>query len=761
MITLVWYLVASAPPVLEDVMKSWTKFSEGSVSKRLLWQLGMYFFCNTLLITVAEACIETVACTYSNEAQFGRLREDSSIECWTGEHRVAASFALFILMWYVTTTVLYVAKYGVSSDRVDIQFSALYITLNNLIKLIMVLVGVLLGSRGDKVAPALLLLGLNLLGLTVVVFFHRCVGYTMANTTKAYLYKVGAYSATTFLALAGLVGVLLDDQNSIAPIFIWFSSWGILFAVGIVVVLQRRTSLSTEAHARTEFRKRLLEFEDDVLRNGQVLSSYAKSRKALHWKIRHARVPHKLSRAEYEQGAHRLLISSSAFLGLPLEPRIGRGRFGGAVQQPPSTNDMTTDNRGGVLSIATSAMTSMFDRLSGSNPAHHTAVPEDLDAERIPSVRTDSYTSAVEVYIEPPDSRDTGVPPQYSASDASVAMEGGSNNTISADATRLTASGDVDLNRIDLLEPLGLPDGASGYSVSNHVEPPIDQFDGQTALLMLEHYLRYDALSLVFLSRVREWRVAVSQANWAGLVACFEELSNHVTTSSGGIPYEDPSQLELGAVITDTMQNDAEELILAPFVDPSSLPPDVAGARARRQMHILIEKFTAWHVDERIALLLEHLIPSDQIDMVTYPTHEPRNDTALPGYGSVSPPAFDDTRPGTKRTVVIDFVDDVHGSITEVDAGSGGYKKAVGGHLMFPDRLELTLFEGLPQSPSKTVSFGKGQLQGGKGPISVSIVSVEINQEEITATFQSAFGRKSKNVPLARTLATIKCVAWS
>ncbi len=64
--------------------------------------------------------------------------------------------------------------------------------------------------------------------------------------------------------------------------------------------------------------------------------------------------------------------------------------------------------------------------------------------------------------------------------------------------------------------------------------PPPATFTGAALLLVLEHQLRYDGLSLPFLANLAGWRRAVLQSTWEGLHTCAQTL--HRAQLDGFVP---------------------------------------------------------------------------------------------------------------------------------------------------------------------------------------------------------------------------------
>lgn len=275
----VWYFIASAPPVLEEVMQG--HGDSRIVSEMVLWQLSAYFFTNTVFITMTSTVFDVLSCSYSDTRVVSHA--DSDLPCWVGEHRAKATFALFAMMWYASTTILYNARYRARSLRQDIQFCALYLTVNNVLKLSMVAVALLFGREKPYVALGTLL-ALNLFGLAVAGLFENAVGYPICNVPRAVPYKCGAYAATTWLSVVGLVAVANDDVSSALPIVLWLGGWGCV-AGAVVVYLWCMPSASSEEISREEVKAALLALEARLFSEGSMLTQWERRRTAWQRKV--------------------------------------------------------------------------------------------------------------------------------------------------------------------------------------------------------------------------------------------------------------------------------------------------------------------------------------------------------------------------------------------------------------------------------------------------------------------------------------------
>ena len=258
----------------------------------------------------------------------------------------------------------------------------------------------------------------------------------------------------------------------------------------------------------------------------------------------------------------------------------------------------------------------------GESSLRSTEVDDDADESRIQSGRSVSYADALDggaaaavgIRVEPPgaQARLGGTPSQPHPPPAEPNV---------APTPTINAA---------MLEPLGVPPGSVGFTdrdtpLGFQVESLIllnSAFDGQTALLLLERFTRYDALDLVFLSRLKEWRDAVCTANWRGLVLCCAELERALGLegdggAGAGLGYAYPDRrIALKAVETDVLAPDADELELAPFVDLSSLPPAIRSAMALGQKERLLGLLRQWHVDKNLIDLLAKVLPENNFDSV-------------------------------------------------------------------------------------------------------------------------------------------------
>ena len=312
---IVWYFVASAPPVLEQVTG---RKSEGRISSSVLWKLATVLLTDTLFITMAEACLSTVRCRSDGHGGRYFLEDYGSgeLECWQGSHRAIAGFSLFALFWYTVTSLLYNGKYALGSTRHDFQFAALYMVLNNLIKLAMVSVAIVLSAR--PMVAVSIMAGLNLLALLMTWRFSSLAGYPASTAKTALVWKLGAFIGTTWANAVAVVGVVMDDAESVFPLYAVAAGWGVLL-VGLVLYTATRIPRSQHEVGREDVKKTLLELEAQLEAEGALLTLHPQARKAWRWKIAHVREAKWISMEEHSEMAYVQVVNEDLCCPITME----------------------------------------------------------------------------------------------------------------------------------------------------------------------------------------------------------------------------------------------------------------------------------------------------------------------------------------------------------------------------------------------------------------------------------------------------------
>lgn len=311
----VWYFVASAPPVLEQVTG---RKSEGRISSSVLWKLVTVLLTDTLFITMAEACLSTVRCRSDGHGGSYFLEDYGSgeLECWQGSHRAIAGFSLFALFWYTVTSLLYNGKYALGSTRHDFQFAALYMVLNNLIKLAMVSVAIVLSAR--PMVAVSILAGLNLLALLMTWRFSSLAGYPASTAKTALVWKLGAFIGTTWANAVAVVSVVVDDAESVFPLYAIAAGWGALL-VGLVLYTATRIPRSQHEVGREGVKKTLLELEARLEAEGALLTLHPQAWKAWRWKIAHVREAKWISVEEHSEMAYVQVVNEDLCCPITME----------------------------------------------------------------------------------------------------------------------------------------------------------------------------------------------------------------------------------------------------------------------------------------------------------------------------------------------------------------------------------------------------------------------------------------------------------
>eukprot|EP00041_Stephanoeca_diplocostata_P036326 m.1319349 g.1319349 ORF g.1319349 m.1319349 type:complete len:1779 (+) comp24844_c0_seq1:205-5541(+) len=747
----VWYFIASAPPLLEDVMKSY--FESALISNLVLWQLSAYFFTNTIFISMTSTVFDVLGCNYDGERVVNNA--DTSTQCWQGQHNSMAVFSLYALMWYASTTILYNARYSTRSLRQDIQFCALYLTVNNVIKLTMVAAVILFGKERPYFALGAMLV-LNLFGLGIATFFEPVVGYPICNLPSAVLYKRAAYVATTWLSVVGIIAVSKGDSHSVLPVALWLGGWACVACVAVVLV-RWNARPSPEESAREEVKAALLALEARLYADGHTLVRWEQRRKAWQRKVGAVRSPRWISRADYdalgESGVRGLLMAAPEELSLP--PPSEHGRFGCCANYTPRRDNdgasMPAHRDDGASvppygAIVASAPPSagfvhntapvnppMYAAASatlpdpGPNPTTDTLDNTTKTSPRVSAtLRTPPHEAIVplESGVYPPDVPAPGIAVSPPSARIVAEMRSGSYDEAVNDTNEALPPYEETSARVPA-GPEGVPPGArcpvattSGFDMNDY---PV--FDGQSIVLELENNVRYNAMSLELLATIHAWRIAVQQASWEGMLKCVKVLENSV-----GL-YTQPSQpMQLPASATDIFSDDADEIQLPPFVDYDDESEDTAVARSavlkESVLKLVRDKYRR---SEALVDVLDRMIPSNAIESFT---------------------AESDTR------MLVDLRRDIRGTIHSV--GACGIAAAQGAFLQWRDRVELVF-----EKYESGIVFRSGDLRVGKGVVGVSVRKLSASDSRFEAAVVTPAGTKSKSLPYLTILDTVSDIRWN
>jgi hypothetical protein len=115
-LTLVWYFIASAPPVLGSVLEEATggKYTPAEISSNRDWRLAAVTFGSLLPVTIFDAFVAGLACDAD-----GYLHADGSIECWTVGHRAIGAVCLYGSFWFIVTSSFYVVQFNLFGTQED------------------------------------------------------------------------------------------------------------------------------------------------------------------------------------------------------------------------------------------------------------------------------------------------------------------------------------------------------------------------------------------------------------------------------------------------------------------------------------------------------------------------------------------------------------------------------------------------------------------------------------------------------------------
>ena len=211
------------------------------------------------------------------------------------------------------------------------------------------------------------------------------------------------------------------------------------------------------------------------------------------------------------------------------------------------------------------------------------------------------------------------------------------------------------------------------------------QCTGSDLLLLLEQHVKYTSHSYEFVKQIGNWRKAVKESNWAGLLQCTKILdesfdSRFVRPKNGSIAQPNESE------------------IISPNPDQSTFPmyfelTDVTSIKMKIHKQEL-EKLLLF-IPEPWKWVFAKIIPSD---MPVIKRVKDCDDGTQPSHFSV------------------DLFKQLNVTIKDID--SGGFKIARGARIVVPKTLNILNLS------CENITFSKPYLSGSKGPVTKSVDSL-------------------------------------
>ena len=338
----IWFFCCGAPVILENVLEH---LPPGSCAKHIGWALFLSLFANTLFVTMVESFLTFVSCkstecSLANDTSDGNvsahaaclpvvLRENPSMECWDGDHKLVALLGMLGLVWYSTTAVIFGTKYGdVEHPSQDFKFSPVYNIFINFIKALMVGVVVLGVARPTIVFS--FLLAANLAAVTFTLSFKKILDFDLSNSLVLKIWRAVTFICGCVSAVAALIAESQGVPDSIVPLVVFLGGSGLVLVVAVVVSIVLRNRRTPVENERVRFRQKLQTLEQRLMRENYMVNSWGKSRAK--WK--------RLVSHVYEAQKGDRDVPPTVWSHLEIPPPPPPGEF--PVNQPLDTEQSTS-----------------------------------------------------------------------------------------------------------------------------------------------------------------------------------------------------------------------------------------------------------------------------------------------------------------------------------------------------------------------------------------------------------------------------------
>ena len=699
----VWFVVCSAPIILENILE---EFNEGKCASNAGWRLFMSLFSNTLFLSITEGLSGLAACEYSDKIQNNNgtnttyyassLLDEPDTMCWVGKHRGIVLFGLWGLFWYTTTSIIYGTQCGeVDSPNVDIKFSPVYNTVINFLKALMIGAVVLISAKIYAVLGILLIL--TLVAVLFTIFFKRMFGYMWCNSVVVSYFRVASFVILGFTVLTALIAKHLDDSGSFIPLEVFLSaSFGTLL-VAFIASLFRKKQTATEKQ-RKQFREYILTLEKRLTKGKLMLTSWKSKRKQWRRLVRHVYQAQKYDRnvsPEVWQGLE-LSERTDGYTAPPVGPPPGPPPgpspdippdFGAQHPYPPSQNVPTTTPISTARNV--SETTSDFTAPPSSPPPQHSDPSSQLV---LPSITTTNSASPLTESI-------SIMPEHY--------------------------EGTYDLNEF-------LDSGAENYYHQNQDDDESKddaarmrhlQCNGKNLLLFLERFIHISAFSFSFVAQIPFWRQAVSGSNWTGLLHCVQVLDKALTGN-----YNEPTGLDVSLGNQDMLPG-----ALDPDPDngmPPSFTPEPRDPESIKRMSDAER--------ERALQDIQRLCPLEPTWLAVF-------DKVLPTIPVIRKWNLEE------HSNSFELVLRRSCQATVVEVGPKGIKLAKGAVIVLPKRLKGVLFD-------HHLTFEKHcEPVGKKGPVSAAVSDIEILKIGEKVYFCS----NGKKINAEKAIDSLKSIKWN
>eukprot|EP00762_Andalucia_godoyi_P001492 ANDGO_00281.mRNA.1 hypothetical protein len=234
-IVLLFFVLSSAPIVLEDMLRS---KAPGDISQNPGWFFWISFLTTTMFEIIVVNLVEMLSCRQSDGRWF--LSRDSSFECWdSGRHRSQAVLAMVCLAFYVPTASFLELRLADTAPEInlDIQFSTYYVTITNVGKLIVSILFPILSFEAPLAFLCVYFVVFVFLALFTLV---PSSSYDVATIPAAGLFRGLGYGSCAISSLLAIISVERDPGGSwmwIALFCVWVCA---IFVFGAIVMHRTR-----------------------------------------------------------------------------------------------------------------------------------------------------------------------------------------------------------------------------------------------------------------------------------------------------------------------------------------------------------------------------------------------------------------------------------------------------------------------------------------------------------------------------------------
>ena len=732
-----WYFVASAPPLLEEVISS-NEINKGDISNVLSWKLLMSLLSTTLLVTVSGGFFHTLSCAWTvGDASASGVALPET--CWTESNHnrsYYAPLAMYALMWYLSTSVVYSVKYQDSGTfRVDLAWSSGYATLTQLVELL--LVGIAVMMPGHPYIVASFQFAMPLL-LAFVTLAPKSILPPVGNSIVLMRVRATMLTAVSWLGLCVLVALQQDDPTSFVPIYMLAGGWGLGLLLVVAFIIMGIKTQSEEEVLRARVRTRLLELESLLSDSGRLGPMWKQARKNWRWVVKHAiSAAEHQKQEDYDRSRDRDQDTLVTAVVVPCDREIcgtPPPPYPGMEEGEPSTSGIlsATGNAGRVIDISAnlrvleehgliySPGASDTDKSSNGERRHSVielvASSEDSGDNEFGFGRMDRRQSIIALDNIKPTRRASAPtykgpgPPQAAPRQVETllddAPEGEGTRSSSPPPPCYEAATRIEDMRPGIREERLtsgriLPDvtfGARAWSTGD------DMTAGRALLILLDH-VPYDELSLAFLYNLsRFWRLT-SDSDWYSIAAAVDTVLNALVT---------PYTLQQAPIPTSEMHDVLKpSMPLAPFPGGDFVPdPTDPAELAARSAAVRADFITLCRCisGTEIATLMDAILPHNGLarleitydgDGDPYKVVRDSDDSASSGGGGayltrISPNGatlHDQGRASTLPRMYrfsLELVESAHGRITAT--GEDGFSAAMGATLQLEERLTGTMY---------------------------------------------------------------------